>query len=190
MEMVSSAKVDSGGRSNFSQTCSLLSQYLKEKGSFGDLSLSLTPNFITETKVGTMNLLPKIEQLEHDICESGMNKSDKESAQLTIFYGGQVIVFDNFQAEKANEIMNLATKCSGAPAAEPAVTTPETIPPLGSDLPIARKNSLARFLEKRKDRITAKAPYQALKPVKAEPWLELGSDHHFAAPPNSAPLML
>lgn len=47
--MVSSEKVDSGRfssrRSNFSQTCSLLSQYLKEKGSFGDLSLSLTPNF-------------------------------------------------------------------------------------------------------------------------------------------------
>ncbi|XP_073158589.1 protein TIFY 3-like [Henckelia pumila] len=37
---------------------------------------------------------------------------------------------------------------------EQAQHTPQ--PPLGSDLPIARKNSLARFLEKRKDRITEK----------------------------------
>lgn len=27
---------------NFTQTCSLLSQYLKEKGTFGDLSLGMT----------------------------------------------------------------------------------------------------------------------------------------------------
>lgn len=32
-------------KSNFSQTCSLLSQYLKENGSFGDLSLGLNRNF-------------------------------------------------------------------------------------------------------------------------------------------------
>lgn len=42
-EIVDSGRF-SGGRSNFSQTCSLLSQYLKEKGSFGDLSLGLTHN--------------------------------------------------------------------------------------------------------------------------------------------------
>lgn len=31
-------------KSNFSHTCSLLSQYLKEKGTFGDLSLGMTCN--------------------------------------------------------------------------------------------------------------------------------------------------
>ncbi|KAG8368894.1 hypothetical protein BUALT_Bualt15G0094000 [Buddleja alternifolia] len=40
-EIVDSGKF-SGGRSNFSQTCNLLSQYLKENGSFGDLTLGLT----------------------------------------------------------------------------------------------------------------------------------------------------
>lgn len=34
----------SGQRSNFSHTCALLSQYLKEKGSFGDLSLGISPD--------------------------------------------------------------------------------------------------------------------------------------------------
>ncbi|KAH6797969.1 hypothetical protein C2S52_022523 [Perilla frutescens var. hirtella] len=170
-KIVSSEKMDSGrilgGRSNFSQKCTLLSQYLKEKGSFGDLTLGLTPK-------GSMNLLPKIEQA----------KSEKGNGQMTIFYSGQVIVLNDIPADKAKEIMASAANYSAAVAppqnpAEPAVRHAPQLPPLGSDLPIARKNSLARFLEKRKDRITGTAPYQASKPaamaVKAEPWLELGS---------------
>ncbi|XP_042031805.1 protein TIFY 10A-like isoform X2 [Salvia splendens] len=87
---------------------------------------------------------------------------------MTIFYAGQVIVLNDIPAVKAKEIINLATAVS--PIQKPQ------LPALGSDLPIARKNSLARFLEKRKDRITAAAPHQASKPaVKEEPWLEVGS---------------
>lgn len=48
--MDSSENVFAGGRSNFSQTCNLLSQYLKVKGSFGELSLGLTPNLAAEPK--------------------------------------------------------------------------------------------------------------------------------------------
>ncbi|KAI3447235.1 hypothetical protein Pfo_003900 [Paulownia fortunei] len=235
--MGSSEKVDSGrfsgGRSNFSQTCSLLSQYLKEKGSFGDLSLGLTPK-LAEPK-GTMNLLPMIEKSGQNSGSGNFNmqmnmlpqlaaggeetlskfesgtKSATETAQMTIFYAGQVIVFNDFPADKAKEIMMLASKSSAAqnphPAAfappyaaqklaESATSTPNIVPTfgmqerarhppqpaLGSDLPIARKNSLARFLEKRKDRITANAPYQASKPAppppkaaKTEAWLGLAS---------------
>ncbi|KAK6152028.1 hypothetical protein DH2020_014663 [Rehmannia glutinosa] len=212
--MDSSEKIDSGrfsgGRSNFSQTCSLLSQYLKEKGSFGELSLGLTPN-LSESPKGTMNLLPMIGKSGPDSGgEETLNRSEKETGQMTIFYAGQVLVFDDFPADKANEIMTLASKSSAAPkpqpaafapphtAAESATSTPNIVPAFGvpserarrppqpalaSDLPIARKNSLARFLEKRKDRITANAPYQLTKPaaaaepkpVKTEPWLGLAS---------------
>lgn len=41
-EIVDSGRLYGGARSNFSQTCNLLSQYLKENGSFGDLTLGFT----------------------------------------------------------------------------------------------------------------------------------------------------
>ncbi|KAL3625284.1 hypothetical protein CASFOL_030738 [Castilleja foliolosa] len=167
--MDSFEKVDSGkfagGRSNFSQTCSLLSQYLKVKGGFGELSLGLTPH-ISESK-GTMDFLHLMEKSGQDSIP------EKETGQMTIFYAGQVIVLDDFPADKANEIVMLASNCSSnfAPPrtaqkpAEAAAGSPNIVsafglqeraphapqPALVTDLPIARKNSLTRFLEKRKD---------------------------------------
>ncbi|XP_047939988.1 protein TIFY 11c-like [Salvia hispanica] len=139
------ASVDSGGRSNFSQTCSLLRQYLKEKnGSLAELTLGLTPTPSPEIKE-TMNFLSAIENKAAEV----------ETAAMTIFYGGKVMVYNEFPAERAQEILALASTASAQPSL---------------DLPIARKNSLASFLEKRRDRITAKAPYP---PRKATPWLGL-----------------
>ncbi|KAF3452006.1 hypothetical protein FNV43_RR08102 [Rhamnella rubrinervis] len=121
-----------------------------------------------------------------------------ETSQMTIFYAGQVFVFNDFPAEKAKEIMALADKTTSnsttagafvssssaaapcmekvesgkSPAPEPSpVAMPEKNsnhdqrlqrrPEANdSELPIARRASLHRFLEKRKDRVTAKAPYQ------------------------------
>lgn len=213
-------------RSNFAQTCNLLSHYLKEKGSFGDLSLGIKGKL--EAK-GTFEMFPKAAKTEllpdtavlgenvgqnikpmdffpqHagfrssgsvedfiNISKSGFSKpaaTEPETAQMTIFYGGQVQVFDNLPADKAKEVMLLASKASSHTSnsytstpvqskinsgssfsSGPTIvqTTgnkniqgPKPQPQPGvSDLPIARKNSLHRFLEKRKDRFTERVPYQ------------------------------
>ncbi|XP_039124270.1 protein TIFY 10b-like [Dioscorea cayenensis subsp. rotundata] len=126
----------------------------------------------------------------------------QEKSQLTIFYGGKVLVFDDFSEDKAREIVNFASRAceallkqsvvspvshvdhpSGA-SQHNAASFPSTsgcCPPVaeqpsslaqasGSEMPIARRASLHRFLEKRKDRVIAKAPYQlnAAPPPPAE----------------------
>ncbi|PHU08230.1 hypothetical protein BC332_24719 [Capsicum chinense] len=198
-----------GQKSQFSQTCNLLSQFLKKKGFVGDLNgLGLNRNTFESTgpqqTSTTMDLLPMIEKSGDSSsttssvetnAQKPMNLFPQEStkkpekAQMTIFYGGQVIVFDDFPADKANEIMKLATKKTNKQnnptnvfsynqkpvdsattftnnriqEVLPKCQMPMPMPSQTSsvaDLPIARRNSLTRFLEKRKDRITATAPYQ------------------------------
>ncbi|XP_059634693.1 protein TIFY 10A isoform X2 [Cornus florida] len=228
---------------NFSHTCSLLSQYLKENGTFGDLSLGMTCNIDTNgvpdtfrpsAMATTMDLFPVMgksggltqnaaglplfpqqagfatnlpkEEVPKKV-DSRVNKSEPETAQMTIFYGGQVIVFNDFPAEKAKEVMQLASMASSHNpkklAPNPIESTP-LIPscsnvapylvkdsvqlqqppqPMVTDLPIARKASLTRFLEKRKDRITAQAPYKTSnsaaehpsKPAETKSWLGLAA---------------
>lgn len=235
-EIVDSGR-PSGQKSNFSHTCTLLSQYLKEKGSFGDLSLGISRNFEgSGTAAQTMNLLPMIEKSGQNSgpkpgnllpnftkeeatkkTDSSVAKAETEKSQMTIFYGGQVLVFNDFPAEKVKEIMVLAkggnttthnppnifsynnntpTLVSPKPAESSAtnMVTPPAVPkvvptlgnqkPITSDLPIARRHSLARFLEKRKDRVTSKAPYPignamagSSKPEESnkKAWLGLGA---------------
>ncbi|GMJ07271.1 jasmonate-zim-domain protein 1 [Hibiscus trionum] len=235
---------------SFTQTCSLLSQYLKEKGSFGDLTLGMTCNGEAKGNpemlrpCSTMDLFP-VKEKSGDDCgmtrksrsmdlfpnQAGfpgpervdssvttMNKpaaaaAEPQAAQMTIFYGGQVIVFNDFPADKAKEIMLLAGKGSSqsnthlnVPFTSSTARTPVEsgigVPPTsnfgntvtqdcvrsaqrpipGGDLPIARRASLHRFLEKRKDRVTTRAPYQIgnpaaspSKPADNKSWLGLAA---------------
>ncbi|XP_030469786.1 protein TIFY 10a-like isoform X1 [Syzygium oleosum] len=231
---------------NFSQTCSLLSQYLKEKGTLGDLTLGAPEmfrraaaanpmSFAAPRPVKSMDLFPqqagfgsakgdaaaKVAAAAADSIGAKSATKEPETAQMTIFYAGQVIVFNDFPADKAKEVMLMASKGSphnytppGTPTLSPAKNAyaPETVKsrvdpgpsrglpphhpvnnmiqvcipglpePTGSDLPIARRNSLHRFLEKRKDRITARAPYPIAgsaatpsKPAESKSWLTLAA---------------
>nr|XP_051229412.1 protein TIFY 10b-like [Lolium perenne] len=102
---------------------------------------------------------------------------EQEKQQLTIFYGGKVLVFNDFPADKTKGLMQIIGK--GNPVIQ-NVSAPVTVTKLRlmltsllTDMSIARKASLHRFLEKRKDRLHAKAPYQDspsdATPVKKEP---------------------
>ncbi|KAK8921898.1 Protein TIFY 10B [Platanthera zijinensis] len=142
------------------------------------------------------------EQCPPQITGSFPSANSPEKSQLTIFYGGKVLVLENFPAEKAEALMLLASNLHKFSFSPPTATADQPIspspvyPPANfsslpkpkfSDLPIARKASLHRFLEKRKERINGKWPYQMsfsegangsvsakLEDKSSQPWLGLG----------------
>ncbi|KAG5008930.1 hypothetical protein JHK87_017445 [Glycine soja] len=134
-----------------------------------------------------MEFLP---QLVQNPCIKKSRSPGPESPQLTIFYAGKMLVFDAFPPEKATEVMEMATKLasnnSGTEESPPSLpvtteklavskmpqtnTSSETPKPgnqgVGSDMRYPRRASLLKFLEKRKERVNARGPYQMnnLKP--------------------------
>ncbi|XP_009110295.1 protein TIFY 10A isoform X2 [Brassica rapa] len=227
---------------SFSLTCSRLSQYLKENGSFGDLSLGMSckpeVNGISRQPTTTMSLFPceaaqdvKPKNLfprqpSFSSSSSSLPKKEEvlkmtqttttrsvrpepQTAPLTIFYNGEVIVFNDFSAEKAKEVMDLASKGTAnsftgftstvnlpkyqtevrtnisptldqvthlmKPAAQEPILSSSAA--MACELPIARRASLHRFLAKRKDRVTSKAPYQLSDPAKASSKPQTGDNN-------------
>ncbi|WZY98243.1 hypothetical protein YC2023_070572 [Brassica napus] len=144
------------------------------------------PSFSSSSSSIPKEVVPKMTQT----TTTRSLKPEPQTAPLTIFYGGQVIVFNDFSAEKAKEVMNLASKGTAntftgfkSTLNNNIAPTPNQVPHLmktasqdpkqtssaamACELPIARRASLHRFLAKRKDRVTSKAPYQLSDPAKA-----------------------
>ncbi|KAL9262276.1 TIFY 10A-like protein [Drosera capensis] len=179
-----------GPKSSFNKTCNLFGQYLKEMRFSGDLNLA-NPDANVEPKgtsnvdsaMSTMNLFPLSSGVVfYDETIPKSAPTGTASPQMTIFYNGQVIVYNDVSAEKCKEIIELASKGSdalrngvdvaGQPMglASPVVCSNVSAPVFTnrmkvSDLPIVRKASLQRFFEKRKDRLNAKAPYTLNNPT-------------------------
>lgn len=170
-------------RSSFAVTCGLLSRYLREKKGGGALQgLDMAPPPAAVGGGGgafqpptTMNLLSGLEEPKPNagdsvgkgqLVEAPADSQDREepAQQLTIFYGGKVVVVDNFPSTEVKALLQMANAGAVDKAGSSGTAVPQSLPgPARSnlpDLPIARRNSLHRFLEKRKDRVTAKAPYQ------------------------------
>uniref|UniRef100_A0ACD5TUK6 Uncharacterized protein n=1 Tax=Avena sativa TaxID=4498 RepID=A0ACD5TUK6_AVESA len=179
------------GGSRFAAACGLLRQYMMEQGGGrGAVTMGLMPGaqgvaavVAPEERINkTMELFPQ---------RAGTLKDERilqqpemtERAQLTIFYGGSTVVFDDFPADKADELMQLANSIAGA---RPVCPDDVLLQPFLADMPVARKISLRRFLEKRKGRLAAADPYppptraanySAGKPVEdgGAPWLGINS---------------
>lgn len=181
----------------FAATFNLLSQYIKDNNRKPfPMAAGQTPT--------TMPLLPGAAELDSEEAlrktreiqlfpqSAGFDESKEsteDKSKLTIFYGGKVHVFDSFPAEKAREIMQFASDAQnsglGPQQASPPTKQPPMPPAEVNDIPLARNNSLRRFLQKRKDRINSRAPYQVstIKKEKVEEeeeksssstWLGLG----------------
>ncbi|KAE8703071.1 Protein TIFY 9 [Hibiscus syriacus] len=94
------------------------------------------------------------------------SEDGRETAPLTIFYNGTVSVF-NVPRDKAESIFKLAVVGSlknvestdSSKVANPSNDQQNLLETRNGDLPIARRKSLQRFLEKRKERLTCTPPY-------------------------------
>ncbi|KAG6488129.1 protein TIFY 10c-like [Zingiber officinale] len=185
------------GKTNFAVACNLLSQCIKEKRSVTNLGLGFDTrppghdqgNLEAFRPPTTMRLLPGAEISGDDDGEAmelfpqraefhtaPEQARERGNPQLTIFYKGKLMVFDNFPPEKADDLLKLASEGNkrNQNLGQESSSSEDQNPTLESmvanswltaqtslsDLPIARKASLQRFLEKRKYRINARAPYQ------------------------------
>ncbi|MCL7038541.1 hypothetical protein MKW94_009491 [Papaver nudicaule] len=178
---------------NFSNTCNLLSQYLKEnKGAAMNLASAaaaspmVTSSSVPNREVKSMDLFPQHAgvSLTPNTVEI---ENTSESAQMTIFYGGKIVVLDNLAADKAKQVLgfakNISIESNNVVAPTNDLIRKDLMPPprpqqqqkqqpivsgfsslykTAVDVPAAKNSSLQRFLAKRKERISARAPYQVM----------------------------
>ncbi|XP_076885769.1 protein TIFY 10B-like [Bidens hawaiensis] len=159
--------------SSFAMTCNRLCSFLKAKCSQRDLridesidvkgkpeisspaTIDLLSSMESTVKTSSVNHLPQYVTLDSFYNSVGSSEqlaaTNSKTGQMTIFYGSQVLVFDCVSADKARDLVLAASGNKiqnriqlGSP----------------SDLPIVRRASVHRFLAKRKDRATERAPYQ------------------------------
>lgn len=110
-------------------------------------------------------LFPALPLLSSAPTPRTASEDGPEKAPLTIFYNGAVSIF-NVSPDKVESILKLAVEgiaknveSTDSKAANPSCEQRQLLETLNGDLPIARRKSLQRFLEKRKDRLTSVSPY-------------------------------
>ncbi|KAJ6844621.1 putative protein TIFY 10c [Iris pallida] len=150
-------------KTHFSLACSLLSKMVKEKQQGGrsvgtNEMMHSRPPPPPPTPI-TMDLLSGI-----DDDQPATTETAAKPRELTIFYDGKMFVFDDIPEEKANELMQTASAAAVVPAQSCLNrhrAAPKRRSSTSTDLMLSqtRRASLHRFLDTRKERIIASAPY-------------------------------
>ncbi|ESQ35062.1 hypothetical protein EUTSA_v10008415mg [Eutrema salsugineum] len=207
------AKAQPTEKSSFTRRCSLLSRYLKEKGSFGNIDLGLVRKpgsdlgssdqpgkqhamHKADSETKSLDVFQRVSKGEPSNSSgdkaknTNLSELNSRSSQLTIFFGGKVLVYNEFPAYKAKEIMEVAKQAKSVTDInththinvennnnnnnnKSNMVLPDLNEPTSSADAnqqqqqqsqiverIARRASLHRFFAKRKDRAVARAPYQ------------------------------
>ncbi|CAL4933208.1 unnamed protein product [Urochloa decumbens] len=130
--------LNQGRNARFAAACGALSQYVK--AAEAERAAAAT----AARPVAVLPLMPGADVPAHEEEHEAEAAGPAPAAKLTICYGGQVVVLDDVPADRAAELLRLAAA------------------PRAADLlPVARKASLQRFMEKRRGRAAAAraAPY-------------------------------
>ncbi|CAD6212506.1 unnamed protein product [Miscanthus lutarioriparius] len=151
------------GRRQFDVACGVLSRCVKkaEAATAGKTTMAAAPAAAaapTTAPPTTMLLMPGAD-VTPNVREEEPEAEATQLAQLTIMYGDRALVFDDFPSYRVAELVLVAERPRpDLPGAGGTTTT---------DIPVARKASLQRFMEKRRDRLVARAPYAAARPAPA-----------------------
>jgi jasmonate ZIM domain-containing protein len=133
------------GRARFAAACGVLSRYVKAAAMEAESRPAAAATPIALALMPGADVSPTQEELEPATSRA-------LQAQMTIFYGGRVVVLDAVDPDQAAELLRLAGSGAGAAAKDEAARV--------DLLPMARKASLQRFMEKRSGRVAARAtPY-------------------------------
>ncbi|KAL6642969.1 hypothetical protein ACP70R_021150 [Stipagrostis hirtigluma subsp. patula] len=144
------------GRARFAAACGVLSRYVKAAA----LAVPEAEAEARPAAGAVAALLPLMPGA--DVPAQEDHEAGPSPAPLTIFYGGRVVVLEDVSADRAAELLRLAATAAAEAAAEVAARPGQVVPPAADDdLPMARKASLQRFMEKRRSRVAARAaPYR------------------------------
>jgi jasmonate ZIM domain-containing protein len=130
------------GRARFAAACGVLSRYVKAAAMEAESRPVAAATPVALALMPGADVSPAQEEQEPAATSRALQ------AQMTIFYGGRVVVLDAVDPDQAAELLLLAASTAGKDEAARVDL-----------LPMARKASLQRFMEKR--RVAARAtPYR------------------------------
>ncbi|CAN6293694.1 unnamed protein product [Urochloa humidicola] len=137
-----------GGRRRFALACRVLSRCVRAEAAAAVGNMAVAAAYghseAHPAAASTMLLMPGADVVAMEETAAAATPEPPPPAQMTIVYAGRVLVFDGVLADRAAEVMRAAAR---------------------QDLQVARKASLQRLLEKRRERLAARAPYAPARPA-------------------------